>query len=173
MLAVLDANGTAYKLLVLVHLFSVIVGIGSTFVYPFFGAEAGKRKGLVAAAISETSQKTGKIITTPFIYLAGLSGVAMVAFGPHEWSEFWVQAALTLFVIAVLFAALVHVPNLDKMVELGRELVGMGAPPAAGASGPPPQAIEIEQRGKAAARNGGILHLLITAIIVLMVFKPR
>ncbi len=86
MLAVLDANGTAYKLLVLVHLVSVIVGIGSTFVYPFFGAEAGNRKGIVAAAISETSQKTAKIITTPMIYLAGLSGLGLVALGPIEWS---------------------------------------------------------------------------------------
>ncbi len=58
------------------------------------------------------------------------------------------------------------------MVDLGKELVAMGAPPA-GSSGAPPQAVEIEQRGKAAARNGGILNLLVTAIIVLMVFKPR
>jgi len=172
LLGVLDGNGTAYKLLLLGHIFCVIVGIGSTFVYPFFGIEASKRKGVAAAAMNETAYKTAKIITTPLIYGAGIFGLLLVALGPIDWSDVWVQASLTLYVIAILFAAFVHVPNLSKMVDLGNELAGMGAPPA-GASGPPAQALEMERRGKDAGRNGGILHLLITAIIVLMVFKPR
>ncbi len=65
-----------------------------------------------------------------------------------------------------------HVPNLEAMNKLAAELAGMGPPPA-GASGPPAQAVELETRGKAAARNGGVLHVLFAVVLVLMIWKPR
>lgn len=170
-LAVLSADTTGYRLLLLGHLLCVIVGFGSTFVYPFVGAEAGKRKGVEGAALTDTVLKTANIVTTPFIYAAGIFGVLLVALGPYDWSDRFVQIAIPLLAAAILFSAFVHVPNLEVMGRLGNELAAMGPPPA-GASGPPPQAIEIEKRGKAAARNGGLLHIAFAIILVLMIWKP-
>jgi hypothetical protein len=66
----------------------------------------------------------------------------------------------------------VHVPNLEAMARLGDELAGMGSPPAGASDQPPPPVAEMEKRGKAAARNGGLLHVAFATILILMVWKP-
>jgi hypothetical protein len=171
LIALLSSDTTGYRLLLIGHLLCAIIGFGSTFVYPFMGAEAGKRKGVEGAAISDAVMKTASIVTAPFIYGAGIFGLLLVAFGPYDWGDRWLQIAIPLLAAAILFSAFVHVPNLEAMNRLSHELVSMGPPPA-GASGPPPQAVEIEKRGAAAARNGGLLHLAFAVVLVLMVWKP-
>lgn len=170
-LGILSADTTGYRLLVLGHLLCAIVGFGSTFVYPFLGAQSAKRKGSEGAAISAATVSTAKIVTTPFIYGAVLFGLLLVAFGPYDWDTLWVQASITLVAISILFAAFVHVPNIEALSRLAGEMAGMGPPPV-GASGPPPQVAEMERRGAAAARNGGILHVLFAIVLILMIWKP-
>jgi hypothetical protein len=170
--AVLSADTTGYRLLLLGHLLCVIVGFGSTFVYPFLGAQSAKRKGSEGAAISDSVMATAKIVTTPFVYGALVFGLLLVGLGDsYDWGDRFVQVSITLLVVALAFSAFVHVPNLDAMNNLAAELANMGPPPA-GATGPPPQAVELETRGKAAARNGGVLHVLFAVVLVLMVWKP-
>ena len=89
-------------------------------------------------------------------------------------------ASLLVYVAALFFSLFVHQPNLRRMDALVNELAAMGPPPGAGgegpppgAGGPPPQVVELEQRGKAAARNGGILHLGFAVILFLMIFGAR
>jgi hypothetical protein len=171
MLAALRGDETVYHLLVTAHVLAVIVGFGTTFVYPLLGAQASKIRGKEAAAISDATLFSAERVTTPVIYAAAVMGVIVVAVGPYNFSDRFVQAAITLVIIAVLFSGFVHVPNLKAMNKLTHELAEMGPPPA-GASGPPPQAIEMEKRGKAAARNGGILDLFFLSLVLLMVFKP-
>jgi len=43
---------------------------------------------------------------------------------------------------------------------------------AAGAAERPPQVAELEARGQRAGLFGGILNLLLVAVVVLMVWKP-
>lgn len=171
--AALSADTTGYRLLLLGHLLCVIIGFGSTFVYPLLGAQSARRKGSEGAAISDSVIATAKILTTPFIYGALVFGLLLVGLGDsYDWGDRFVMISITLLVVAIAFSAFVHVPNLEAMNRLGAELAGMDGPPPAGASGPPPQAIELETRGKAAARNGGVLHVLFAVILVLMVWKP-
>ena len=172
MLAALSPDTTGYRLLLLGHLLCVIVGFGSTFVYPFLGAQSAKRKGAEGAAITDSVIATARIITTPFIYGALAFGLLLVGLGgSYDWSDRFVQIAIPVLVAAIAFSHFVHVPNLEAMNKLGAERAHMGPPPA-GASGPPPQAIEMEKRGAAAARNGGVLHLAFAFILVLMIWKP-
>lgn len=171
MFAALATDTSGYRLLLLAHLLCVIVGFGSTFVYPLLGAESKKRQGATGAAITDASLATSRIVTAPFIYGAAFFGVLLVAAGPYDWRDLWVQASITLVLVAMAFAAFVHTPNLHRMAELGHELAAMGAPPAESA-GPPPQATEMATRGKAAARNGGVLHVLFLVILILMIWKP-
>ncbi|MEY2398668.1 MAG: putative integral rane protein [Actinomycetota bacterium] len=171
-LATLALDSTGYRLLLLGHLLCVIVGFGSTFVYPFLGIEASKRRGAIGAAMTETANHIGHIVTSPFILASGVFGALLVAVGAYDWSDRFVQISIPLFLIAVAFSFGVHQPNLKRMEELGNELAAMGPPPAGSAGGPPPQAVEMERRGKAAARNGGILHVMFAVLLVLMVWRP-
>jgi len=171
MLAALRGDETVYHLLVVGHLLCVVVGFGSTFVYPLLGAHASKVRGKEGAAISDASLHAGHVVTTPVIIAAAVFGLVLVAVGPYDWDARFVQIAIPVVIAAVLFSLLVHIPNLTKMNALSHELAEMGPPPA-GASGPPPQAVELEKRGKAAARNGGILTLAFLVLLLLMVFKP-
>lgn len=171
MIAALRGDETVYLLLVTLHIVAVVVGFGSTFVYPMFGRRAAKIRGREAAAMSDATLSAAKILTTPMIYAAAIIGLILVAVGPYDWDARFVQASIVLVIVATLFSAFVHVPNLRAMNRLTHELAEMGAPPS-GASGPPPQATEMETRGKAAARNGGFLDLMFLALVLLMVFKP-
>ena len=53
-----------------------------------------------------------------------------------------------------------------------KELVAGGPPPAGAAGGPPPQVAQLEANGKRMAMLGGMLHLALVAILVLMIWKP-
>ncbi|HVT78840.1 MAG TPA: hypothetical protein VHD87_17495 [Acidimicrobiales bacterium] len=171
MLATLRGDETVYHLLVVGHLLCVIVGFGSTFVYPLLGNQASKFRGKEGAAISDATIFAAERVTTPVIYGAAIFGLILVAVGPYDWSDRFVQAAIPIVIIGILFAGFVHVPNLKAMNKLSNELATMGPPPA-GAAGPPPQAVELEKRAKAAARNGGVVTLIFVALVLLMVFKP-
>ena len=179
LLASLQQTDNLYRLLVLLHVLAVIVGFGSTFVYPLLGNEARKHPGLEAKGISNANQVAGQRLTEPAIYAAGALGVALVLVGPFEWEDPWVGLSLAIYVAALFFSIFVHQPNLRRMDALVNELAAMGPPPGGAPSGgppsggPPPQVVEMGQRGKAAARNGGILHLAFAVILVLMVWGTR
>lgn len=170
-LADLSVTSTGYRLLLFGHLLFVIVGFGSSFVWPLLGREASKRRGGDGVLLSDVGMDTSKIVTTPFIYAAGAFGALLVGFGPYGVDQTWVWLSIALFVTAVVFSAAVHAPNLTRMNRLAHELAA-GSPPGAVTGGPPAQALELERRGKAAARNGGILHLLFAVLLVLMVWRP-
>ena len=170
-LATLAGDTAGYRLLLIGHLLCVIVGFGSTFVWPFLGRRAGELRGKEGAAVSQATNDIAHIVTTPFIYAAGVFGLLLVMLGPSDFDAKWIQVSITLYAAAILFSAFVHVPNLSKLNALSQEMANAG-PPAAGATGPPPQAIEAEKRAKAAARNGGLLHLAFAVILVLMVWRP-
>ena len=184
LLASLQQTDNLYRLLVLLHVLAVIVGFGSTFVYPLLGNEARKHPGLEAKGISNANLLAGQRLTEPAIYAAGAFGVLLVFVGPYEWEDTWVGLSLVIYVAALLFSTFVHQPNLKRMDALVNELAAMGPPPGGAPAGgpppggpppggPPPQVVEMQQRGKAAARNGGILHLAFAVILILMIWGAR
>jgi hypothetical protein len=170
MLAELLPNDTGYRLLLLGHLLFVIVGFGSTFVWMFIGPFAQNNPGPMALGVSDFAVKTSKVVTTYCIWIAGAFGLAL-GIAAEYMDQLWLQLSLPLYLAAVAFAFFVHVPNLVKMNGLAHQLAG-GPPPGSGGGGPPPQVQEMQTRGKAAARNGGILHVLFFVVLILMIWKP-
>jgi uncharacterized membrane protein len=168
----------AYDSLLFLHILTVIVGFGSTFVYPLYAAKARAAGPPASLVMSEASIEVAKIVTTPVIYAAGVLGLLLVfvADDPGElFKEAWLSISMLLYLVAVLFSAFVHVPNLRAMVGIQESLAAKaaGGPPPAGAEGgPPAEVLELEARGKRAGMNGGILHLAFAVVLVLMVFKP-
>lgn len=165
-LAVTGGTSSVYKLMFLLHILSVVVGFGSAFVYPVLGREAQVRRGIQAQALSDASLKAAGILTTPPIWIAGLTGVALVLMSePFDFDEAWISIAMTLFILAAALATFVHVPNLRRMNVLTSEVATAGTPD-------PAQVAELQRRGKRAAMFGGILHLLFLALLVDMIWKP-
>jgi hypothetical protein len=176
-------NSGPFKFFLVLHLLAAIVGFGGVFLEGILGAESERRKGREGLAIHEAALKLGTVAEY-VIWTVPVWGIIMLFLsktgGQHVYwfDQSWVSTALVLYIIGVGVATGVHIPNLRKMRDLMAELNAMGPPPAtapgpgAAAAGPPPQAVELEERGKRAAMLGTSLDLLVIVIVVLMVWKP-
>jgi hypothetical protein len=170
----------AYELMLWLHILTVVVGFGSTFVWPFLAAKSrqlGDPK--VGYYVSQMSMQGGTILSTYFIYGAGVTGLILLLFGatsdPAYWefSDTWISIAFLLYFAGLAVSLGLHSPNLKAMLALQEQLAtAEGPPPGAAAGGPPPQVAELQERGKRAGMYGGILHLLFVLILLDMVFKP-
>ncbi len=175
MLASIYPNDFLYELVKWIHILTVIVGFGSTFVWPLLASRA-RATGDPAVMLhtSRVSFNGSKVLSTPFIYAAGATGLILVLFGATsdpayiEFSDTWISIAFLLYIVGLVISIGFHTPNLKAMLALQEDLAA--APPSAG--GPPPQVAELEERGKKAAMFGGILHLLFALILIDMVFQP-
>jgi hypothetical protein len=166
-----------FRILYLLHLATVVIGFGSSFVYPMLAVRA-RKLGPEAAresyAINHAAFEVSKMITTPVIYASGVLGVLLALLGKDEGIEFsqlWISIAFVLFLAAALIAGLLHVPNLKAMDRVEEQLVsGNVKAPASG--GPPKQVAELAERGKKAASFGGLLHLFWLLLMIDMIWQP-
>lgn len=172
-LAELVRGDAGYDFLLWLHILLAIVGFGSTFVWPFLAAKSrqlGDPK--VGYYVSQMAFDGGKILSGPFIYGVGITGVLILLVGPWEMSEAWVSIAFAVYLVALGVSLGLHLPNLKAMLGLQEQLATMDGPPPGAAAGPPPQVVELQERGKKAQMYGGILHLLFVLLLLDMVFKP-
>ena len=167
-------NGGWYKFLLVCHVLAAIVGFGAVVLNGLYGAESKKRQGAEGLAVTEANHRVSTV-GEYFIYAVPIFGILMVLSSHHVWkfSQTWVSAALTLYVIALGVSHGVMIPAVKKMEALMRELIAMGSPPAGSApAGPPPQVAQMEALGKRLAIGGGFLNIVLVTIVVLMVWKP-
>lgn len=159
-----------YNVVLLIHILSVVVGIGALTLNGVYALEAKNRQGREGLAIAEANAKVTKIaeyvILTIPLWGFGLLGMSD---GVYEFSQTWIWLSFLLWMVAVGIAQAVLLPADRRIRSLMGELV---ASPPAGGSGPPPQVAEIEALGKKAGAMGGLLNLLLVVIIALMVWKP-
>lgn len=172
-----ESVSLVYRIVFFLHVLAVIVGFGSSFVYPMLAAASRKLDDPGQKyAINHAALGVSKMITTPVIYAAGALGVLLVLLSGQDgvmtikFSETWISIALLLFIIAVAVAAGLHVPNLKAMDGLAEKLAAGQATPSK--AGPPKEVLELQERGKKAGMYGGILHLLFLLLLLDMIFKP-
>lgn len=176
MLADILPDSSLYEFVKYVHILAAIIGFGSTFVWPLLASQAratGDPKVMLEA--TRISVKGAKVLTSPWIYAVGVTGIILMGFGMTPEIEeakynngAWVMIAFVLYLVAVGIAVGLHGPNIKHMLALQEDMAS-GPPPA---GGPPPQLAELQERGKKAGMFGGILHLLFAVILILMVFQP-
>ncbi len=168
----------AYQVMYLIHLSCVVVGFGSSFVYPLLGARARKLPLRDAFAVNHTAFGVSKYLTTYPIYGAGAAGVALIVLSDKAiaFSSTWISIAFLVFALAVLVAAFLHMPNLRAMDALEAQLATaspeivvseLGSSTAA-----PAEVAEYEERGQKAAMYGGVLHLFWLILMIDMIWKP-
>jgi uncharacterized membrane protein len=168
-------NSGIYKLVLVLHILTAIIGFGAVLLNGIYGQQARSRKGTEGLAISQANFLVSKIGMF-FIYAVFVFGILLVVLSDKAWSfsDSWIVAAIVLYVLGIGLAHGAAFPNARRMINLQEQLVAMGPPPA-GAAGdaPPPQVIELEDRGRRAGIVGAVLSLDLVLILMLMVWGPR
>lgn len=140
-----------------VHILAAIVALGANVTYAFWLRQAGTtdRDRLVFTIAS--IRKLDNTIATPAYVVVLLTGLGMVFSGRFSFSAGWIQAALALYVLAVLIGIFLYAPTIR------RQLTEAEADPSSAAY------------AAVAGRSNllGIVEIaIVLVIVVLMVTKP-
>jgi uncharacterized membrane protein len=156
-------DSDAYKIVLVLHLVSAIVGFGGVVVTGYFGAVAAGRKGREGAAIGEVVEK-GYKFSEWFIYAVPLLGIVLVLMSEDvfAFSQAWVSLSFVLYIVAIGVFHGLHLPTVRRINAILVETAG----------GSQESAAELDRLGKKAGMVGGLLNLITVAVVVLMVFKP-
>jgi uncharacterized membrane protein len=164
----------SYDLLLLLHILVAIVGFGAVFLNGIYGAQAKARRGSEGLAIVQANFLVSSIAEY-FIYAVFVTGLLLVLISDSVWefSQTWVWLSIVLYLAGIGISHGVLQPNVKRMISLMEQLAHMGATPAGAAAGaPPPQVMELEERGKRVGLASTALHVILVIILYLMIFKP-
>ena len=164
-----NTNSGIYKALLVLHILTTIVGLGSVMLNGIYAAQARKRQGPTGRAVSEANFAVSSI-GEYFIYAIPIFGILLVLASDkaYKFSQTWVWLALLLYVVAIGISHAILIPGHKRINALLAEME-QGPPPA---GGPPPQVVEIEATGKKMAAAGATLNVFVVIFLILMVWKP-
>lgn len=165
-------SGSAYKLVLFLHILSAIVGFGGVVLNGVYGFHAKKRRGEGGLAIVETNFAVSEVCAR-FIYAVPVFGFLLVWLSDGAWAfrQTWLWLAVVIYAGALGLSHGVMKPTVKRMIVLMKEMmstpVGGGLP-----AGPPPQAAEMAELGKTAGATGAVLNVALVVVLFLMIFKP-
>ena len=141
----------AFRVLLLLHILSVIVAFAPGFVVPIVTARLKRQgKSLTQAANGKPVRTNSTQVHGPALVLAGLFGLALIGVSDKafKFSQSWVSIALVLWFImlGVLFALLIPA---ERKLGRGDEAA--------------------EQR---VAMFGGMMHVLLLLMLIDMIWRP-
>ena len=152
--------------LIFLHVLGAIVAFGPTFAFSISGA-AGQKEPQHANFAMRVSHATSSRLVYPIGITLPITGLAIMGIkqvNPLDQAYWWLAIAIVLYVIAYGYSFFVQRKLVERAIELS------SAPPAPGASGPPP---ELPAIGKRIGQGGMVLGILLIAIVFLMVVKPQ
>ena len=169
MLAFGGLNSGIFKVLLVLHILSAIVGLGAVMLNGLYAAQSQKRPGPEGRAVSEANEAVSNI-AEKVIYLVPVFGILLVLASDSaiKFSNTFVWLSLVLFIAALGVSHSVLVPGQRKINALLLEME-QGPPPAGGA---PPQLAQIQALGKRQAAAGASLNVVVAVILILMIWKP-
>lgn len=151
-LAVLKSNDALYQIVFLLHILSAIVAFAPAFSWPFVNLQMRKRGSSVPSDVAGQVAVNDAVVHGPALALAGAFGIIMIALsdGIYEFSQLWISLAFLVWfaMLGVLYGLL---------VPAGRQ---------AAVDGPD------SPSAKRVSMAGGIMHLLIVVMLVVMIWKP-
>lgn len=152
------------------HIFGAIIAFGPTFAFPLIGGMGGKEPMHSNFALRVT-EKIERGMTLPLAVVQGITGLGLLLASGRNLTvstNYWLDVAIVLYVIALSFSYFVQAKRLEQLIHMTST---PPPPPAPGAapSGPPPVVLAAI---KAVQQGGMVLTVLIVSIIFLMVIKP-
>ena len=149
------------NLLLWLHIGLAITGLGPTFTFPIWTAQARKAGPEHMPFTLRTLHALITRMVAPLAILLLLSGIALILVVP--WNLFtneWLWIALTLYTLNLVMNLGVGLPNLNAILGIM-------------ASGQAPQRMdEIQARGRRQRLMGMTSSLIVLVILGLMVWKP-
>jgi uncharacterized membrane protein len=156
MLAAALYNSTSYKLMLFVHILSVIVAFAPSFVWPFVAVRLKKENKPVGPTIGSLAAGNTTKIYGPALVVAGVVGCGLVGMSTlgetvdplYSFADAWVSAALLVWflLMGVLFGMMLPAEKKAAAGDASAE--------------------------KLSSMAGGIIHLLLAAELLIMVFQP-
>ena len=170
MLAFGGTNSGIFKLLMVLHILSAIVGLGGVLLNGLYAGQAQKRQGPPGRAVSEANYAVTQV-AEKVIYLIPVFGILLVLASDKgiSFGDTFVWLSLVLFVIAIGISHSVLIPGHREINALLLEMEQGPAP----VGGPPPQVAQIQALGKKQGGSAAVLDLLLVAILALMIWQPR
>jgi uncharacterized membrane protein len=150
-----------FTLLKFVHVLSAIIAIGYNASYGLLiaRARAGGLDGREMRFALRTVKFMDDYVANPCYGLLLVTGAGMVYLTGYPWTLKWIYLSLGLLIAAFAIAIVLYSPTLKRQIDVLE------------ASGPSdPEFLKLSSRG---AALGGILGLIVIAIVALMVFKPQ
>jgi uncharacterized membrane protein len=155
----------AYKFVLLLHLVSVVVGLGGVMLNGIYAAQAQQRQGAEGVAVSEANFAVSNV-AEKFIYLIPIFGIGLIFMSDDVWSfsQTWVWLSIVVYVVAIGLSHSVLIPGHKRLNALGRQLVA--------GQGGQAEVAEMGAIGKKMAPVGATLDVLAVVLIALMIWKP-
>jgi hypothetical protein len=154
-----------------VHILGAIVAFGPTFVFPLIAGSAERSRrdlqifGLRLNHLIETRVVVPVALTMP------ISGAALIIDTHIDLAKTnWLTTAIGLYVVAVILAVVHQVPTTNRLIKLAEATPTAG--PGGAAAAATASASEIAALFTRLKAVGGVLHLLVVTILVLMVWAP-
>ncbi|WP_426573546.1 hypothetical protein [Aquihabitans sp. McL0605] len=150
MFALVPVNTFGYKLMLLLHILSVIVAFAPAFVWPFASVKLKKEGKPVGPAIGALAAGNTAKIHGPALVLVGLFGFGLVGMSDKlfKFDQSWVMAAVVVWflMLGIIFGLMLPA---EKKSAAGDE-----------------------SADKLVSMAGGIMHLLLLVMLFLMIWKP-
>jgi len=153
-----------FTILLFLHVLGAIAAFGPGFASMIVGPMVAKEP-QYANFYARTQAATGRKLVTPLSISLAITGIGMIVV--RGWSNLvagkhWLEAAILLYVIAVVVSMAVLAPA-------GRKLVALTSTPPAPGAGP---SDELRKAASRARVSGRVLTALVVVITLLMVTKP-
>jgi uncharacterized membrane protein len=148
---------TIYLVLKFVHVLSAIVAIGTNVTYGVWIARASRESAALPFALRGVKLLDDRIANPAYVVLL-LTGFAMTGVSDMPITTPWILVSLVLFVLTFVIGLFGYTPTLRRQIA---------ALDRGGAASPEYQAL-----ARHGSRMGGVLAVLVLAIVFLMVVKP-
>lgn len=162
----MGVSGGLYRLVLLLHILTVVVGFGGFIVNAAYARQAREQGGAEGVAIGEASAAVTKQVSQSAFYAVPVFGILLVLLsdGTFGFEEPWISLSFVLYIAAAVILSAVVVPSQRRSNELAADLV---TDRSSGTSRG-----EMERLDKKLAAFSGVFNLLFLATLALMIFKP-
>jgi uncharacterized membrane protein len=140
----------------IVHILAAVVALGSNVTYAFWLRWAGRDRDRLGFALDGIG-RLDRTFANPAYILLLLTGVGMVLTGAFRFEQFWIAAALALYVLTAVIGITLYAPTLRRQRE---EAARDPSSPAYAA---------VERRS---TLLGVATIAIVVLIVILMVAKP-
>lgn len=134
---------TPYNIVYLVHMVSVILGVGMAFIAPILAVRARRASG---HALQEIVNDTASAIIFPMFLVTGMAGGAMVGMSEkvYDFGQTWLAIGGALWLVILGLTAAIYPPNWLRLFNIADDRKAM---------------------------LGGLLHLSLAVMLIIMTWK--